>query len=168
MLEKLRDLATTNTDAGREEFKRLYDEAVKLTLPATRAFQRHQHAINTITRNHSLGAIDLETLKTIDLLGHKDHAFKTFVNQLVAKLGKKTRELDVVAYSQFFEIYGEAVTLHFLRNRRLKTERVSEADEGRPDFKCELEHGKVFYIEVKSLDIVGGEFRQREMMDEAP
>ena len=108
MLDKLRDLSKRNTDTGREEFKRLYDEAVKLTLPATRAFLRHQHAINTITRSHSLGAIDLETLKRIDLLGHKDHTFKTLVNQLVAKLGKKTRELDVIAYSQFFEIYGEA------------------------------------------------------------
>jgi hypothetical protein len=103
-------------------------------------------------------------LKSIDRLAHKDPAFKTFVTQLVTKLEGKIGQLDVIAYSQFFEIYGEAVTLQFLRSRTgLKTERVPEAREGRPDFRCELENGRVFHIEVKSLDVVSGEFRQREM-----
>jgi hypothetical protein len=107
-------------------------------------------------------------LKSIDRLAHKDSAFKTFVTQLVTKLASKVGQLDVIAYSQFFEIYGEAVTLQFLRSRAgLKTERVPEAREGRPDFRCELESGRAFHIEVKSLDAVGGEFRQREMMEDA-
>ena len=167
MLEKLQDLASNNTDVGREEFKGLYDQAVGLTLPATCAFLRHSHAIRAITSSHSLSAVDLNTLKSIDLLAHQDPTFRTFAKQLVAKLAKKTTEFDVIAYSQFFEIYGEAVTLQFLRDRGLKTERVAEADTGRPDFQCELESGKDFYIEVKSLDIVGGEFRHREMMEDA-
>jgi hypothetical protein len=167
MLEKLQDLASNNTDVGRKEFKALYDEAVGQTLPATCAFLRHSHAIRTITSSHSLSAVDLKTLKSIDQLAHQDPTFRTFVKQLVAKLAKKTTEFDVIAYSQFFEIYGEAATLQFLRDRGLKTERVAEADAGRPDFQCELESGKDFYIEVKSLDIVGGEFRHREMMEDA-
>ena len=109
MLDKLRDLTVHNTDVGRDEFKALYDEAVELTLPATRSFLRHNHAINAITQSHSLLSVNLGTLKAIDLLGHRDPTFKTFANELIAKLGKKTRELDVIAYSQFFEIYGEAV-----------------------------------------------------------
>jgi hypothetical protein len=168
MLEKIGDLSSQNTDAGRDEFKRLYDEAVGLTLPATCVFVQHSQAIATISRSHSLSAVDLKTLKSIDLLAHKDPAFKSFVTQLVTKLEGKVGQLDVVAFSQFFEIYGEAVTLQFLRGRTgLKTERVPEAREGRPDFRCELENGRVFYIEVKSLDVVSGEFRQREMMEDA-
>jgi hypothetical protein len=168
MLEKLRNLSSHNTDSNREEFKRIYDEAVGLTLPATCVFLQHTHAIDMITRSHSLSAVDLKTLKSIDRLAHKDSTFKTFVTQLVTKLASKVGQLDVIAYSQFFEIYGEAVTLQFLRSRTgLTTERVPEAREGRPDFRCELENGRVFHIEVKSLDVVGGEFRQREMMEDA-
>ena len=85
--------------------------------------------------------------------------------------GKKTELFDAVAYSQFFEIYGEAITLQYLRSRPgLQAGRVEESKvpgEGRPDFVCKCDGGEIFYVEVKSLDIVSGEFRHREMMNDA-
>ena len=61
--------------------------------------------------------------------------------------------------------------MQYLRTRPgLQAGRVEESKvpgEGRPDLICKCENGETFYIEVKSLDIVGGEFRHREMMDDA-
>jgi hypothetical protein len=170
----LQDLTNDNAlvdEADQDAFRQRYQEAVAIALPATQAYLRHAQAINTLTRNHSLATVNLNTLKEIDALGHQDPAFRKFVTDLVAKLGKKTKMLDVIAYSQFFEIYGEAITLQYLRSRPgVLAGRVDESTvpgEGRPDFICECETVGTFYIEVKSLDIVGGEFRHREMMDDA-
>jgi hypothetical protein len=172
--QMLHDLTTENAlvdEADQNAFRQRYDEAVAIALPATQAYLRHAQTINTLTRNHSLATVDLKTLKEIDGLGHNDPAFGKFVTDLVAKLGKKTKMLDVIAYSQFFEIYGEAITLQYLRSRPgLQAGRLEESKvpgQGRPDFICKCESGETFYIEVKSLDIAGGEFRHREMMDDA-
>ena len=155
----------------REGFKAQYDEAVAIAQPATTAYLRHAHAINNLTRSHSLASVDLMTLKLIDAQGHVDTAFGTFVKELIAKLAPKRKLLDVIAYSQFFEVYGEAITLQHLRaSPGIKAGRVPASTipgEARPDFICQLDNGPTFYVEVKSLDIVDGEFRQREMMHEA-
>ncbi|PZQ80609.1 MAG: hypothetical protein DI549_16585 [Ancylobacter novellus] len=172
--QMLQDLTTTGalTDEDNQKaFRQIYDEAVAIALPATMAYLRHAQEINALTRSHSLSTVDLKTLKEIDGLGHNDPAFGKFVADLVAKLGPKTKTFDVIAYSQFFEIYGEAITLQYLRSRPgLQAGRVEESTvggEGRPDFICRFDDGQTFYVEVKSLDIVGGEFRHREMMNDA-
>ena len=151
-------------------FRHVYDSAVALAQPATAAFLRHAQTINQFAYSHSLAQVQLETLKSIDREGHSDPTFGRFVQDLVAKLGRKTEMFDAVAYSQFFEIYGEAITLQWLRSRPgVEAGRVEESrvkGEGRPDFICSIHGGDQFYIEVKSLDIVDGEFRHREMMED--
>ena len=170
MIETLTTEKSLDDEAARAAFKGVYDEAVAATLPATTAYLRHAQVINEVAHSHSLAQVQLETLKSIDRAGHTDPAFGRFAKDLIGKLGTKAKLFDVVAYSQFFEIYGEAITLQHLRARPgLKAARVEESaleGESRPDFKCTLNNGAPFYIEVKSLDIVGGEFRQREMMDD--
>lgn len=172
--QMLQDLTTEDAlvdEENQKAFRQRYDEAVAIALPATMAYLHHAQDINTLTRNHSLATVDLKTLKEIDGLGHNDSAFGKFVKDLVAKIGPKTKTFDVIAYSQFFEIYGEAITLQYLRSRPgLQAGRVEESKvqgESRPDFICKFEDGEMFYIEVKSLDIVGGEFRHLEMMNDA-
>jgi DNA-binding sugar fermentation-stimulating protein len=63
------------------------------------------------------------------------------------------------AYRQVYEIYSEALVLQFLRTKAL-TQRIAEEDSSTPDFLCELENGKKFYVEVKSFDVVGGDIRR--------
>lgn len=156
---------------GRAKLHALYAEAREIVFPATMAYLRHQHELAEFSRSHSLSAIDLETLRDIDLMAHDDPAYKGFVAEMKTKLGPKIKAPNIVAYNQFFEVYGEALVLRYLRSRRgLKAERVPVSPikgEARPDFKCRLDDGTEFYIEVKTLDIVGGEFRHDEMMRDA-
>ena len=171
MLEALTTKDALVGETEQADFKQRYEQAVAVALPATQAYLRHAQTINALTRNHSLAMVDLKTLKALDGLGHGDPTFGKFVADLVAKLGTKTELFDAVAYSQFFEIYGEAITLQYLRSRPgLQAGRVEESKvpgEGRPDFVCKCDGGEIFYVEVKSLDIVSGEFRHREMMNDA-
>ena len=95
--QMLEDLAAENAlvnQADQTAFRKRYDQAVAIALPATQAYLRHAQTINTLTRNHSLATVSLKTLKEIDGLGHNDPAFGKFVTDLVAKLGKKTKLLE--------------------------------------------------------------------------
>jgi hypothetical protein len=154
-------------ETARDAFRALYMEAELLVFPATTGYLQHQHGLLDFTRNHSLASVDLEMLRKIDQIGHGDTDFDHYVRLLVARLGPGTASPDVVAYSQFFEIYGEALALQFLRGRPgLRVARVPEESDLTPDFRCMLDDVPEFYIEVKSLDIVDGEFRHDEMMRE--
>lgn len=158
-------------EADQKKFRAVYEEADALTHPAAVAFLKHAHAINDLTRNHSLVSVDLEILRAIDLLAHDDPTYKDFVLELMAKVSDKVPTPNIVSYNQFFEIYCEAMTLRHLRAREgLQVARVPEAGktkEKRPDFQCWLDEDTTFFIEVKTLDIVGGEFRHNEMMIDA-
>ena len=74
-------------------------------------------------------------------------------------------QVDVTAYSQAFEIYGEIVAFLYLRER-VPTERIPERKgQKTPDFRCEPQDGKPFHVEVKSFDIAGGDARKLAMDD---
>ena len=165
LIDRFANAPLAADQTAREAFLELYKKAKALVFPATAAYLRHQHALLELARNHSLASVDLETLQEIDRLRHGDADFAHYVRLLVTKLGPGKATPDVVAYSQFFEIYGEALALLFLRGRGLRAVRVPE-EKGNPtpDFKCDLDGVPEFYIEVKSLDIAGGEFRRDEMM----
>ena len=75
------------------------------------------HAVGERTRSHSLAAVDLTTLRAIDLEAHINPVLDTFRNDLKSRLGQVSGIDDVEAYSQAFEIYGEAVAYLHLRER---------------------------------------------------
>lgn len=112
-----------------------------------------------------MSEVDSELLRALDLLAHDDPAYKDFVDQMVAKLAQIRSAPDIVAYSQFFEIYAEAMVLHFLRGRGIPTSRVTDTASA-PDFRCELDDGRPYFVEVKSLDIVGGAIRHKQIMED--
>lgn len=158
--------ALMNSEPLREEFKRVYREAEQIVYPATSAFIAHQQALISWTRNFSLMVVDRERLEELDLAAHRDPIYKPYIATLCARLPDIAAAPNVKKYSQFCEIYHEALVLHFLRTK-VETWRVSEIDDQTPDFRCRLQSGKQFYIEVKTLDIVGGEHRHDEMMVDA-
>lgn len=141
-----------------------YDVARRATYRASAAFTDHAQGLSGLTHNASMTEVDGELLRTIDLLAHDDPTYKDFVDQMVAILAKAGHAPDIVAYNQFFEIYAEAMVLHFLRGRGIRTSRVAEKTSA-PDFRCELADGRPFYVEVKSLDIVDGVFRHKQIME---
>ena len=146
-------------------FGSLYDEASSIVYPASSAFLAACHAVGEVTSSHSLTAIDLTTLRAIDLEAHVNPELDTFRNDLKSRLGQISGIDDVEAYSQAFEIYGEAVAYLHLRER-VVTKRLKEREStSTPDFRCTLE-GKVFYVEVKSLDVVEGKLKNLDMLDD--
>jgi hypothetical protein len=150
----------------RDHFKMDYKEAEALAFPAATAFVAHSQMLTTWTSNHNLVATDLKRLRNIDLKAHADPAYTGYVDKMVAILPALTAAPDVTRYSQFFELYSEALVLEFLRSK-VKTKKIPEQAGKTPDFQCEMEDGQTFYIEVKTLDIVGGALRHDEIMVDA-
>jgi hypothetical protein len=164
LVTRLSDPELVYSNELRGQFERAYRDASEMAFPATTAFLKQCDALSGLTSNVSLDAVDLKTLRVIDEHAHSDFDFATFVDQLCRKLGEVTSPPDANRYGQFFEIYGEAIVLLELRSKRIKVRRVPERDVSMPDFECETEDGRKFFIEVKSFDVVDGSFRQREMM----
>jgi hypothetical protein len=151
----------------RKEFKRLYKEAEPIAFPATTAYVANTQALTDWTSNHSLVVADIARLRGLDRAAHGDPIYRVYVKAICDILPEAANAPSVQRYSQFFEIYSEALVLQFLRNNRVETWRVGEIDSQTPDFRCRLASGKEFYIEVKTLDIVGGALRHDEIMVDA-
>lgn len=162
-LLQLRDLHKRPDDIHRA--REVYHEARKLTFPADAALRRHSQELSDLTTNASLLAVERDVLLEIDLLAHEDPTYATFVSDMVAKLDAVKSAPDPIAYSQFFEIYAEAMVLRFLRGRDIPTKRIMDAKSA-PDFECELEDGRPYFVEVKALEIVDGQFRHKEIMED--
>lgn len=142
-----------------------YAAARSATFPAASAFIHHSQSLTGLTHNASLSQVDLDLLREIDLVAHDDPTYATFVKDMVAMLAQAKSVPDIVAYNQFFEIYSEAMVLHFLRGRRIPTSRINDTGSA-PDFRCELGDGRAFFVEVKALDIVDGEIRHKQIMND--
>lgn len=166
LLTLLGDPNLAASDQLRDDFKKEYEKAQAIVFPAATAFVAHSQALTAWTRNHNLVTTDLNRLRNIDLKAHTDPAFAEYVDKMVAILPALTAAPDVTRYSQFFELYSEALVLEFLRSK-VKTKKIPEQAGKTPDFQCELEDGRTFYVEVKTLDIVGGALRHDEVMFDA-
>ena len=157
--------ATADDPEVVSRFGDLYRDASNIVFPASNAFLAASHAVGELTHSHSLAAVDLATLQVIDLEAHVNPVLDTFRNDLKSRLGQVSGIDDVAAYSQVFEIYGEAIAYLYLRER-VETKRLKGREGTRtPDFECALE-GKVFYVEVKSLDVVEGRRKNLDMLDD--
>lgn len=150
-----------------KRFSDLYKTASDTVFPATAAFLNVCHFLNEYSSSHSLSAIDLKTLRAIDLEAHCDRVLDELMQELRSRLEKAPDIDEVTAYSQVFEAYGEVIAYRFLRER-MPTEKVRERKgQQTPDFRCRPEGSRPFYVEVKTFDIVGGQPRNRAMMDDA-
>lgn len=161
-------LAGAMTDEQAKDFKKLYEAVDAHAYPTVTEFLKHAHYLHGLTHNHSLSNIDLASLRALEQIGYDDPTLKAFMSDICKRLKKVTSKPDTKAYSQAFEIYSEAMVYSFLKASFPATTRIDERsgkDGSTPDFRCEW-NGKVFYVEVKSLDIVDGEYRHREMMED--
>lgn len=151
------------------EFNDHYAAAQKRALPTVTEFLKHCHDMSGYTDNHSLNSISLGKLLSLETEGHFDSGLSAALRDVRQRLQQVTSMLDVKGYSQAFELYAEAVVYAFLKARFHSTVKIDERGGNigpTPDFKCEW-NGKVFYVEVKSFDVVDGEYRHQEMMNDA-
>ena len=163
LMDLLGKLAISTTEQLRSDFETVYREAEQLAFRASSAYVKQTQSLTSWTRNHSLASVDLKRLRALDIRSHSDPTVNTFVVDMSARLSGVVSPPDVILYSQFFEIYGEALTYDFLSSK-LRTRRIAEGETKTPDFECRTPEDKVFYVEVKTLDIVGGEFRHDQIM----
>jgi hypothetical protein len=163
LMDLLGKLEILTTGELRSDFEKVYREAERLAFRASTAYVAQGQALVGWTQNHSLTSVDLKRLRALDMKSHSDPTINTFVADMSARLSAVVSPPDVILYSQFFEIYGEALTYEFL-SAKLRTRRMPEAETKTPDFECRTPDDKVFYVEVKTLDIVGGEFRHDQIM----
>ncbi|MDD5212538.1 MAG: hypothetical protein PHV62_09005, partial [Sulfuricurvum sp.] len=102
-------LSGTMTDEQAKDFKNRYREADAHAYPSVTEFLKHVHHIHGLTRNHSLDSIDLASLRALEQAGYDDPALKKFMSDFCSRLEQVKLKPDVIAYSQAFEIYSEAM-----------------------------------------------------------
>ena len=172
MREGMLQTIISNSVAGDPQtvsrFSDLYEKAYGMVYPATRAYLKVYHNVDEISSNHSLAIIDLRTPQTIDLKANSNDILNTLRKRMISRLEKTISIDDVTAFSQVFEIYSEIVSYLYLDERGIKVMKpVERKGKETPDFKCELSDGKKFFVEVKTFDIVDGDLRNQEMMNDA-
>ena len=73
--EMLRTIAS-DTEAGDSQavsrFSELYSDATRIVFPAASAFLSVCHSVNQYSSSHTLSAIDLATLRAVDLEAHRN------------------------------------------------------------------------------------------------
>ncbi|MBB4360628.1 hypothetical protein GGD66_008144 [Bradyrhizobium sp. CIR48] len=167
MMELFQDAGLGDSSALQAELQQRYKEAEAIAFPASIAFTAHAQALSSWTRNFSLVQIDPMRLRALDIAAHRDLTFKSYVSKICDRIGDAVNAPNTRAYAQVFELYSEALVFEFLRSK-VKTARIDEIKGVQtPDFHCELESGKQFFVEVKSLDVVDGDLRQDAMSVDA-
>ena len=158
-----------------QRVRNAYDSSLEIAFPAVTVLRRTIHACAGYNFAHSLHCIDFQTLLELEVRAHKsaDSALKAMIADFTRRLemciridgqGNKVYGIeDYVAFGQAYEIFCEMVVYVYLKDRLTCVEPIPrEANVKTPDFRCShLE--RVFYVEVKSLDIVDGLHRAKDM-----
>jgi len=164
--ELLANAQLMNSAPLRDAFKAAYRDAEQIAFPAATAFVAQAQILTDWTRNLNLTVADIARLRGLDRAAHADPIYKDYVDAICAILPDVAAAPNVISYSQFFEIYSEALVLQFLRTK-VETWPVGKINSQTPDFKCMLPGRREFYVEVKTVDIVGGHLRHDEIMVDA-
>lgn len=162
--------------AFQSDFMAAYEAARRHAYPLTRALVDEHHRLVGLSRDYTLGCIDLGQVRLIEDEATANTSLKEFVRDMRAKLAS-TKLARHEVLRQVFDVYAEALICRLLRERlggRLRIAKIPESSVPGPDFECELDvvrQGRPetlrFYLEVKSLDIVAATQRLPEMMDDA-
>ncbi len=161
MLELVRELDQAEIKRLRES----YDSALALAFPAVNVLLRIINAAAGYNYVHSLRCIGYETLLELEIRAHNstDRDLKAMVADFLRRLSMSKGVEDYIAFGQAYEKFCEIVVYIYLKERLGSIERIPEqANVSTPDFRCR-HLDRVFYVEVKSLDIVSGIHRARQM-----
>lgn len=143
-----------------------YQASLHVALPISGAFRKWKQAAAGLAYVHSLHAIDLDTLRELEVRAHRDLDLLELLRDLHARLVLIKQIDDQKGFAQLFELFSEAVVFAYLKDRLTSVKKIDEKggkNGSTPDFLCH-HHGREFYVEVKSFDIVDGDFRSRELL----
>lgn len=149
-----------------DEIRAAYDGCLEAVFPVCQKYQYWSHQLNGISSDHSLSSISFDRLKKLEEDAYSDPELKNLMGELKHGINLISHISDTEKFRQAFEYYGEAVVYGML-SKHFKTRRVDARDNSMPDFACLLPDGKEFFVEVKSLDIVQGQFRAGQMHEDA-
>lgn len=135
--------------------------------PSKTALLAAIHEMSGITTDNSLRSIRPDWLAKVDHEASLDAELAKLTTEFQKCLRKKKGVDDVIGSSQAYEAYGEIKVYRHLKQYGFSPHCIAKIPGKKtPDFKCETEDGKTFYVEVKSFDVVTGEHANRAMLDE--
>lgn len=152
----------------------LIETARDALYPASARLLRELQAASEVGGDDTLRRIDRGVLRRLDDEAPTDAESRTFRNDLLARLSEEPSKRSSSWASGVYEVYGEALVLQVLRSRMgtgMTITKVPESSRSSPDFKCVWERPAAapltFFIEVKSLDVVGGGAKLNEDREKA-
>lgn len=133
--------------------------------PSKETFLEAVHEMSGLTSDNSFRSIKPDWLAKVDAEAKTDTELEKLTHQFQKCLTKKKGIDDVISASQAYEVYGEIKVYRHLKEHGFTPKCIPTIQgEKTPDFKCITPDGKSFYVEVKSFDVVNGEFANREML----
>jgi hypothetical protein len=156
------------------QFIEVYNAARQRAYPLSWAIQTEMDEFSGITGDYTLQCLDRGMLQLMDDEALIDPTMKTFVDEMLKRLQAESPRPQHEIYPEVLEIYSEALVYRLLKEQgggRLKIKKVPRDG---PDFECVLRYGEpgtgdrdlIFYIEVKTLDIVDPVQRLPQVLDE--
>lgn len=148
---------------GEQRLARLLEAAREAIYPASARLLRELQGANEVGGDDMLRSIDRGAVRRLDEEAVTDAESRTFRDDLLARLNEAGAKRSSTWAASVYEIYGEALVLQELRSRApdgMTITKVPETSVSSPDLKCVWSRSSgdplIFYIEVKSLGVVGG------------
>lgn len=129
------------------------------------AYKAACQAVSSVARDFNLIAIDQSALQGLEKLAGSDVHAANFSQKLTDLLNQYAKSLDVRISSDLLSLYGEAL-VYWLLHDRIKIEPIPAGPVSAADFRCELNDGRAFFLEVKTLEYSGGTSTQKNLQAE--
>lgn len=131
-----------------------------------KAYRRASQTVSSVARDYNLIAVDEGVLTGLQGAASSDQHAADYVTRLTTLLDKYTASLDVVVSSDILSLYGEAL-VYWLLVERVKIKPIAAGPNAAPDFEVMSHSGKVFFLEVKTLEYAGGTSAQKTLQAQA-
>lgn len=155
-------------------FSLAFEDAMRLAYPASALLLKEIQGGNSVGTDDTINAIDRGMVRQLEDLAVGDAVAKDFQIALMKRLRVPGRKRTPSWASSLYEEYGEALLYLLLRQRGgacLHVRKIPEGTGPSPDFECIWarpgQAALTFYLELKSLDVVGGASRRNEALSEA-
>ncbi len=122
--------------------------------------------INSVGSSFPMLYIKLDFIEKMELEADQNTAFKEAVSQINQLADKALKNIeDYSSLTEIKNIYSEAYILSKLQSL-LHIHKISETDSKTPDYKVKFRGGDI-YIELKSLNMLGGNLKHKDIMNES-
>jgi len=127
---------------------------------------RLMQEINSVGASHLLLYVQLDFIEKMEIEAERDSVFKEALQKIEGLVDKALKNIE--SYGDQIEIkntYSEAYIFSKLRSL-LSISKIPEEEKKTPDYKVHF-RGQEIYIELKSLNMIGGNSKYREIMEGA-